>query len=753
MRSLLFNLKRIYSRNSILQFLISHILILILSLLIMGYGFGNAFKIVKSYTEDSYITMLQHSVHLIDNEMDKMKSLALRISKTESVSRFAEYQTRDKEYATTALKASDHVAQTMNFQKIELIENTYIFFRGMNLILYEGSYYRPEIMKKYLDVWGISEVEWFQTTLKKDSRVPYYHKSGGKLEYVFPFSNYIDGGNEGVIVFQLQEKALETNLDFLEQYEDKQYTIAVLDPAKHLLWSNRDIQDMDGVLEIAQNPDLYYVSDDMGMLWTRSKKNGWIYVLLVPQKQALEQLSILKKFVYSLFVLVACCGTFLSVISAVRKGKPLDELYTLVTSAENSEVPDRPLGETVSRLLKNHQELLKVMESEKPTRQKMFIHDLLKGEFGAAEQLLWEAEKSDIQLKGAAWLVANFELFTGNDFYDIELQTLEEVHIIAQVLHKYLTENYPGQILFCTSTYKSSMVIFEISEKYEATKERACQTIANSCKWLSSAYQVETRWGISHLSEDLMLLWKSAEEAKLSLGHCNNEHPIIEYSIELENIYDFYFPEIAQERLKDGICSGNMSEVESVLAVIKKENLSRRLARAKFLKLNRKITDLLSDVWNESSPENGKRKIMWLNELIINADPDQNEYFQRFFHVCQFACQQNSEMKKQQRGKMTDEIMQYLNEHYMDSSLGLAQVGILFHISEGYLSSIFKKQTGVNFADYLENIRIERAKELLLVGNITVSEIAGKVGYNSVHAFRRAFKRVEGISPKEVRKR
>nr|WP_252198399.1 AraC family transcriptional regulator [Clostridium sp. MCC353] len=83
--------------------------------------------------------------------------------------------------------------------------------------------------------------------------------------------------------------------------------------------------------------------------------------------------------------------------------------------------------------------------------------------------------------------------------------------------------------------------------------------------------------------------------------------------------------------------------------------------------------------------------------------------------------------------------------------MGLAKIGAVFRISEGYLSSVFKEQTGTNFADYLEKIRIDQACELLKNEKMTINEIAQKVGYNSVQSFRRAFKRVKNMSPKEAR--
>ena len=74
-----------------------------------------------------------------------------------------------------------------------------------------------------------------------------------------------------------------------------------------------------------------------------------------------------------------------------------------------------------------------------------------------------------------------------------------------------------------------------------------------------------------------------------------------------------------------------------------------------------------------------------------------------------------------------------------------------FGLSEGYLSSIFKKETGTNFAEYLEQLRVKAARVLLEDGT-KVTDVSHMVGYNSIQSFRRAFKRVMGVSPSEYRR-
>lgn len=97
---------------------------------------------------------------------------------------------------------------------------------------------------------------------------------------------------------------------------------------------------------------------------------------------------------------------------------------------------------------------------------------------------------------------------------------------------------------------------------------------------------------------------------------------------------------------------------------------------------------------------------------------------------------------------LIDNVKTYVLEHYTDQQLSLTMVGEAFDVTDFYLSKLFKRATGVNFSKYLEQIRIEKARELLKAG-VRVTDAGSRVGYNSSQVFRRAYKRYYGISPSE----
>lgn len=740
------NLRRLYAQNLVIQFLVSYILVLILPLLVLSCGFQSAFGIVERDIKDSHITMLKHSTGIIDNQLDAMETLALQTSKNSDILAFTEFQKGDMGYIQTAMDAIDNFYNLMSYQSIDLLDDAYIYFQGMDLVMYDSSYYQPRIFNKYLSSQGISFEEWKDITVASDRRIPEFQRMKKSLEYVMPFSGHLSGDNQGVIVFRLKREALKSILDFSKAGDGEAYAVQIYDRNNNWLWSSGTLDKLPEMKIEDFNPDGYSEKNGVGFVYTVSERTGWQYILAVPEKQALYQLSVLKNLVLLLMGIAIFAGAAISVYLAVRKGKPLNEVFKVIASSGKNAYDYRHLGEVVTGILKDHQELLEEIEKEKPSMKKAFFHDLIKAEFSSDDQLLIAAKKAGIQMTGTIYLTASFELFAGNDFYDVDEQTLDEVHIISWLMENYITESYPGVVWFYKENYRITMAIFALEQSDKIAKP----VIHGAREWMLSEYQVETNWGIGNVCDDLLLLWKASEESRIALNHCSTEVPVVEYSAELENIYEFYFPDIAQEKLIYCVRSGNTEKAEDILAILEKENcMNRKLSRSQFIKLNRKVTDMMTGLLKQDA--SGKELLMWLNEMVLEPDAPREDYFRRLKQLCQRACMENIEKKRQQRGKLIEKIMAYMQEHYMDSSLGLAQVGTVFRVSEGYLSSLFKERSGINFADYLEGLRIDKACELLMNEKNTVNDIAQIVGYNSVQSFRRAFKRVKGISPKEAR--
>ena len=93
----------------------------------------------------------------------------------------------------------------------------------------------------------------------------------------------------------------------------------------------------------------------------------------------------------------------------------------------------------------------------------------------------------------------------------------------------------------------------------------------------------------------------------------------------------------------------------------------------------------------------------------------------------------------------------YIDEEMSNHDLKMSTVADKFSISASHFSTIFHQEFGVTFRDYLSNIRINHAKELLRTTNLSIAKIAYQCGYNDSHYFSSAFKRQTGLPPREFR--
>lgn len=99
------------------------------------------------------------------------------------------------------------------------------------------------------------------------------------------------------------------------------------------------------------------------------------------------------------------------------------------------------------------------------------------------------------------------------------------------------------------------------------------------------------------------------------------------------------------------------------------------------------------------------------------------------------------------------EMLKNYIDRNLEKDISLEMLADLFQLSESYMSRLFKLQMGLTFKAYLKQVRMEKAKKLLLSGNNKISDIARKTGYSSVQYFYLVFKQYYGFTPSELLKK
>lgn len=98
------------------------------------------------------------------------------------------------------------------------------------------------------------------------------------------------------------------------------------------------------------------------------------------------------------------------------------------------------------------------------------------------------------------------------------------------------------------------------------------------------------------------------------------------------------------------------------------------------------------------------------------------------------------------------EIIDYINENFLDGNMSLETLSQKFGLTSGYISQLIKESNGINFREYLLNLRLNHAKSLLSDTEKSINDIVNESGFYSKQTFFRCFKNNVGITPSEFRK-
>lgn len=109
------------------------------------------------------------------------------------------------------------------------------------------------------------------------------------------------------------------------------------------------------------------------------------------------------------------------------------------------------------------------------------------------------------------------------------------------------------------------------------------------------------------------------------------------------------------------------------------------------------------------------------------------------------------EEKENSEKKPIMEAKEFIGNYYM-KNINLSDVANAVYLNSNYFSTLFKKESGMSFIDYLTKHRVESSKALLKDGKIKIALIAKQVGYQDPKHFSKTFKKNVGITPNEYRK-
>lgn len=724
-------------------------------------------SVTQSISIENGVTQLQKSQEILERRMAEVEGFTRQLAVNQELNVLM----NENENETNVYGIWKTMRNVLTFgQTNDFLQDYYIYLANYNLILTPGSSYRPEHYYSNFNYKDLSLQDWTKEVLEKTHR--------GEIK---PLSDFVSRGMETSVITYMQSLPLdsfndsspavavviidEKNISNLLSGLTERYGgwVHISDAKGNTIaLQGSDEQKMNQMTDdpaFDKNKVSQFYKDDL-VITTRSDSNGWVYQTGIPQNILMENANKIKRISIQITGGTLIIGLIVGLILAYRNSAPINRMLSVMKDQFGKEEAsvknefDFLSGNIANMITKN-----KLLESELnrqlPLVRDAFLKRLIAGEFKTHDEILSAAEQADIRLNQNTGYVGIVQIngYAGMDSVEI----LNELNASRLLLKQSLSDL--GVDVLMTDMGSDKVVTLFFSKEEETNKAHEAENITlileNLAQYVFNEYRITTQAGFGDLFTEITEVSLSFDQAKQALEYAvyMNKKGIV-WSSEAQNENTtYYYPLDTEQRLISTIRAGELEEAKRIVRAIVAQNMEQRELsmemkqqlvgeiKGTFLKLlDQKVFTEYPDI------ESVKRRV------IDIGSSERLEMIQtEFFVIMEELCGLIANKKKDVHIQIIKQIKEYTVENYSDTELSLYRVAEQVERPEKYISQLFKEVTGVNFSDYLIKVRMDQAMILLKDSRYTVDEIAMRVGYNSSHSFRRAFKRLIGVSPSAYR--
>lgn len=734
---------------------IAVITVILISTITYSISADNNIQNAIEYNE-SILTQQQELIH---KELTSIKYAATGMITTQS---FLYHTNNGKLSVSSLIDLTGFVEEQKKISPY--IDSIYLYYAPLELILTS----RPEIKaspistfvdNSWLEDWrkaSNSRTIWING--RQDGFSP--DRSAASLLQKMPLIGQVNGA----IVINLKLQLLFD--DYLSHYHNKKGNTLVLGPDSELLYS--DAPDGKSLLQ-QLDPDRlkdgsgFYIDDSERIVsYTTSNLTGWRFVDITKRSTLLQGMDRIKVIVISVAAAYLTAAFVISFYLSRRLYRPLQSVISYIGGTEASQrggaASSLPSGDEAGfirhmfdQLARNWETLMKekrqvdtILTDNHTAIKEKYLNDLIQG--SGSDQA---AHLLGLRLDFTRFAVLTFELEEPYPWKgpDGNLQ----FHLFRYGLMEELGDNIEGEI-FAKDDKRSVILLSVPPEDDDFPLEQAKKLkqflldrySMNATIALSSIYGGEEKVRAAYedtlealnlkmyigkgeiLSYDILSDWKSEEEA-------------------------YYYPYDLETKLLQALLQTDKEECFNAIRQITRTVIDKKIGKANiqqlFFQLSGEIMKTLVQTRGDMSAVFGDRPAY--ADVLARAETlsDMEECLLDM-------CGRIIAYHKEKRSKMTDVTLQLATD-YMDANynnnISVDTVAEYVQRSSSYLSRIFKESTGMTINDYLIQLRIKRAMELLKQLDVSIEEICREIGYANVSYFNKMFKTRTGLTPGQYR--
>lgn len=727
-------------QSLMLRMVTSYSIFLLVILILFLYLYQSTFRNVQQQYDFQQESTMVSNVELFEKDLKIMDIYCRQLLQNNTFRKLiAFHDPDDKSFMDMGIALATTLSTDVYPEALLPIEEVYCYLPNTDYILSPNYFISAERyyswMKRYADTeydnWlkALSDESNYYQFLPMDNVAPNFSKNYYMYMVNIDDLYYVDVN--AVVCFVLEKEELSSLFTTLSSDNfDTDFIVAVNEdnaPFMSLL-SNPDFS-MDRILNLHYTDNFSHVRGALTIGRYTSQLTGYTYYYSFPAFSSTSG-TITKQVLYIMcFVIAFLLGISLIIRFSRRNVAPIIEL-----------------GQELNEAVEAQNHLLEAVNSQRPIICKSYVRKLLTGLTSSEEEASYIKEYlnliGDPLYYNCLYIVAynnagdsgenTQQIRSSDDFNQVITNALQ--NFLGSPLYYFNPDSRTYALLLaCTKEDESNLII------------KTNETIVQLHNYLLDTYGIWLFAGIGRNTDSLTNVWESYQQAVESISYTSKNYFFFPYEFIKKDSNAFYYPPELSTKLIHFITTGNTSQVLELFNLLHQENIEERSLPINLLKF------LLSDIRNTLLKARFALPSGISAEVTAQLDEQFNEH--ATFKLCEDIALTLCKLfaVESEDTNLVTAIEKYIEKNFMDPSMGLNKISDEFQISESYFSHMFKEKTGVNFSTYLENIRMSEAARMIKETDISLNELYISVGYNNANTFRRAFKKIYGVTPSSMR--
>lgn len=482
--------------------------------------------------------------------------------------------------------------------------------------------------------------------------------------------------------------------------------------------------------------------DSLFAVESRWEEGGLVYVKLLPESQAMEQVR--ENFLLCLGVAAVALivAVALGAVSIRRVMDPVNKMVGMLHPHAPEEKDNvRGAYTALESLLASREQLSEALAEKEAALTEYFLQSRLKNVYvGMQRQEEPEDNEAYILYIQVLYEEKNRNLFSMS-WAELEncLQEMMTASLSSIFSSAILFQLEPGKFIARVALTEEQGEISALMEKFmhrlAQEQEFACFTVVQSEKLGGDT--------------DLAAVYSAVQEAS-RMAVVKQESQLLTLPLPEKQIpYQYTYQD--EQRLYGHARAGQPSEAVAIANQILDNNLSRGICHRQMEMLCVALVNTTSYAITEADKESAQSAASGVYNVLTSKCNTAKQYLDAVIgFIRTVVISQETEQEETEQDTLLLKIRQYLKENY-HRELTIEEMAAALWVSRSYLSSYYKTKTGENLSESIQLYRVQQAEILLKDPTVKIGQVGAMVGIPSSNTFLRQFKKYTGMTPKEYR--